>query len=45
MHFYNTYTRKKNKLIASCLAACAFASIIAQDALNALLKSPAIIKL
>ena len=34
----------ENKLITSCFATCAFASVIAQDALNTLLESPAIIE-
>jgi len=38
------YIKIKHKLIASCFAACAFASPIAQDALNALLESLAIIE-
>jgi hypothetical protein len=44
MRFYNTCTHKKNKLLASYFIACAFTSIIARDALNALLKSSAIIE-
>jgi hypothetical protein len=35
---------EKNELITSCFIACAFASIVAQDALNAFLESLAIIK-
>jgi hypothetical protein len=35
---------EKNELITSCFIACAFASIVAQDALNAFLKSLAIIE-
>jgi hypothetical protein len=38
------YIKIKNGLIISCFATRAFASIVAQDALNALLKSPAIIE-
>jgi len=38
------YIKIKNKLIANCFAICAFASVVVQDALNALLKSLAIIE-
>jgi len=45
MRFYNLiYIEIENKLIASYFATCAFASAIAQDALNAFLESPAIIE-
>jgi len=44
MLIYVKKKKKKKKLITSCFVACVFASIIAQDTLNTLLKSLAIIE-
>jgi hypothetical protein len=44
MHFYNACIYIKNKLIIGCFIACAFASIVVWDALNALLGSLAIME-